>query len=73
MLMTRFNACVVLDYVPPQVAHRAFLAIDDYRLAISPDQLGAEDGEGPLNKPWKKSVADRMDHASSPQRPAPRR
>jgi hypothetical protein len=73
MLMTDFNTCVVRDCVPAQAAHRAFLAIDEYRLGISPDQLGAEDGNGPLNKPWKKVVADRLDHASPPRRRQPQR
>ena len=68
MLMICFNTCVVRDCVPAQAAHRALLAIDDYRLAISPDQLGAEDGDGPMNKPWRKVVSERLDHASAPRR-----
>jgi hypothetical protein len=69
MLMTDFNTCVVRDGVPPQAAHRAFLAIDEYRLAISPDQLGAEDADGPLNKPWRKVVEERLEHAPVRRRP----
>ena len=63
-LMVHFNTCVVRDCIPPQVAHRAFLTIDEYRRAISPDQLGAEDEEGPLNKPWRKVIAEGLDHRS---------
>jgi hypothetical protein len=62
MMMTDFNTCVVRDGIPPQAAHRAFLAIDEYRRAISPKQLGAEDAHGPLNNPWKTVVAEKLDH-----------
>jgi hypothetical protein len=68
MLFIHFNTIVVRDCVSPQVAHRAFLAIDEYRLAISPDQLGAEDAEGPLNKPWQNVVKERLEHAPQPRR-----
>jgi hypothetical protein len=37
-----FNTLVVRDGVDPQAAHRAFLKIDDYRRAISPDASGAD-------------------------------
>jgi hypothetical protein len=32
----------VRDGIPVEMAHRAFLAIDEYREHISPDILGAE-------------------------------
>lgn len=38
-----FNTIVVRDRIPAIVAHRAFLAIDEYRHSISPDAPGAED------------------------------
>lgn len=37
-----FNTIVVRDRVRPEVAHKAFLKIDEYRKAISPDSPGAE-------------------------------
>jgi hypothetical protein len=37
-----FNTVVVRDGIDPQAAHRAFLAIDEYRQRISPDMEGAE-------------------------------
>lgn len=37
-----FNTVVVRDGIDPQRAHRAFLEIDEYRKAISPDAEGAE-------------------------------
>lgn len=37
-----FNTIVVRDGVDPQAAHNAFLAIDEYRKTISPDQSGAD-------------------------------
>jgi hypothetical protein len=37
-----FNTLVVRDKVDPQVAHQAFLAIDEYRKTISPDTPGAD-------------------------------
>lgn len=37
-----FHTIVVRDGIDPQVAHQAFLAIDEYRRAISPDIPGAE-------------------------------
>ncbi len=71
LLFINFNKIVVRDCVPVHAAHRAFLAIDEYRQFISPDQFGAEDKNGPLNTPWKKVVKERLQH--SPQlRSAPR-
>jgi hypothetical protein len=32
----------VRDGIDPQAAHRAFLAIDEYRFRIAPDTEGAE-------------------------------
>lgn len=43
MLFIEFNTIVVRDGIDPQEAHRAFLAIDEYRLKIAPDQQGAEE------------------------------
>ena len=43
MMFIDFNSIVVRDKVDVQVAHRAFLAIDEYRRLISPDMEGAED------------------------------
>lgn len=37
-----FNTIVVRDGVAPDKAHKAFLAIDEYRQTISPDTPGAE-------------------------------
>ena len=42
MLFITFNTMVVRDQVDPQSAHRAFLAIDEYRQRISPDTPGAD-------------------------------
>lgn len=61
-LFNLFNMIVVRDCIPAQAAHRAFLSIDEYRRAIAPDQLGAEDDVGALNKHWRKVVAERLDH-----------
>jgi hypothetical protein len=36
-----FHALVVRDGIPPDAAHRAFLAIDEFRAHISPDIPGA--------------------------------
>jgi hypothetical protein len=41
MLFIEFNTIVVRDGIDPQEAHHAFLAIDEYRLKIAPDQQGA--------------------------------
>jgi hypothetical protein len=41
-LFIDFQTLVVRDGIDPQVAHRAFLAIDEYRYRISPDTEGAE-------------------------------
>ena len=43
MLFIEFNTIVVRDGVDAQEAHRAFLAIDEYRARIAPDQQGASD------------------------------
>lgn len=37
-----FNTITVRDRVPVEVVHEAFLGIDEYRTAISPDAPGAE-------------------------------
>lgn len=37
-----FNTLVVRDGINPKKAHKAFLTIDEYRRAISPDAPGAE-------------------------------
>ena len=51
-LFIEFNTLVVRDGIDPLVAHKAFLAIDEYAQHISPDIPGARDGENsPLNKP----------------------
>ena len=41
-LFIDFQTVVVRDGIDPQVAHRAFLAIDEYRFRIAPDTEGAE-------------------------------
>ncbi|KAB1074326.1 hypothetical protein [Methylobacterium planeticum] len=41
-LFVAFNTLVVRDGIDPQAAHRAFLAIDEYRYRIAPDTEGAE-------------------------------
>ena len=46
-----------------------FASAYKYRLAISPDQLGAEDSDGPTNKPWQDVVRDRLDHHPFPIKP----
>jgi hypothetical protein len=62
-LFLHFNTAIVRDRIDPQVAHRAFLAIDEYRRHISADMLGAEDSDGePFNIPWRDVVRDQMDH-----------
>lgn len=40
-VMIHFHTVVVRDGIDPQVAHAAFLGIDEYRSAISPDIKGA--------------------------------
>ena len=40
-MFAEFHAIVVRDNVPVQAAHRAFLAIDEYRERIAPDIEGA--------------------------------
>ena len=42
-LFVLFHALVVRDGINPQVAHEAFLEIDEYRQRIAPDIAGAED------------------------------
>ena len=44
MLFIEFNTLVVRDLIPPEVVHKAFLEIDEYRQRISPDIKGAEGG-----------------------------
>jgi hypothetical protein len=41
-LFINFHTLTVRDGIPVEMAHRAFLAIDEYREHISPDILGAE-------------------------------
>lgn len=41
-LFIDFQTLVVRDGIDPQVAHRAFLEIDEYRFRIAPDTEGAE-------------------------------
>jgi hypothetical protein len=43
-LMLDFHTMVVRDGIDPLVAHDAFLGIDEYQSAISPDIPGAEQG-----------------------------
>ncbi|MGC2786155.1 MAG: hypothetical protein WA397_20450 [Roseiarcus sp.] len=45
MLFIEFHTIVVRDKVPVEAAHRAFLAIDEYRDRISPDIEGATPGD----------------------------
>jgi hypothetical protein len=71
MLFIEFNAIVVRDGVDSQVAHRAFLAIDEYRQCIPSDELGAEDKDGPFNTPWRKVVAERLAHENWCKQPEP--
>ena len=40
-LFIDFQTLVVRDGIDPQVAHRAFLQIDEYRYRIAPDTEGA--------------------------------
>ena len=42
MMMIEFHTLVVGGYIDPQVAHEAFLAIDEYRRRIAPDIPGAD-------------------------------
>jgi hypothetical protein len=42
-LFVLFNTLVVRDRIDPLAAHKAFLAIDEYRQTISRDQAGAEE------------------------------
>jgi hypothetical protein len=46
MIFIEFNAMVVRDGINPQEAHRAFLAIDEYRTHIAPDIDGARRKDG---------------------------
>jgi hypothetical protein len=41
MLFIQFHTAVIRDGIDPQRAHKAFLAIDEYRQRISPDIQGA--------------------------------
>lgn len=41
-LFIEFQTLVVRDGIDVQAAHRAFLAIDEYRFRIAPDTEGAE-------------------------------
>ena len=43
MLFIDFHTLTVRDGIDPQVAHKAFLAIDEYRARISPDIPGADE------------------------------
>ena len=56
-LFIEFNTIVVRDCVPYQVAHRAFLHIEEYRRALAPDTLGAERDDGTAcNTHWETVV-----------------
>lgn len=44
-VFTDFHTIVVRDGIKPEVAHEAFLAIDEYAYGISPDIEGARDPE----------------------------
>lgn len=44
LLFADWHAIVVRDRVPIEVAHKAFLAIDEYRRHIAPDIPGADPG-----------------------------
>jgi hypothetical protein len=41
MVFINFHTLIVRDGIPIEKAHRAFLAIDEYREHISPDIPGA--------------------------------
>ncbi len=43
MVFIHFHTLTARDGIPPDMAHRAFLAIDEYRRHMSPDIPGAED------------------------------
>lgn len=43
MLFVHFHTLVVRDGIPPQVAHEAFLVVDEYAQTISPDIHGARE------------------------------
>lgn len=47
-LFTDFQTIVVRDEIDPQAAHRAFLAIDEYRFRIAPDTEGSAFGAVPV-------------------------
>jgi len=44
LLMVDFHTLVVRDGLDPQVVHREFLKVDEYRRLISPDCEGADPG-----------------------------
>jgi hypothetical protein len=46
MVFIEFNTMVVRDGIDPQEAHRAFLAIDEYKTHIAPDMDGALRADG---------------------------
>jgi hypothetical protein len=48
MIFIEFNAMVVRDGIDPKEAHKAFLAIDEYRDAIASDIEGASHPEDML-------------------------
>lgn len=43
MVFIHFHTLTVRDGIPPDMAHRAFLAMDEYRRHMSPDIPGADD------------------------------
>jgi hypothetical protein len=45
LMLTDFHQIVVRDGIDPQVAHKAFLEIDEYREIIAADIEGAEPKE----------------------------
>ena len=42
-LLVLFHQIVVRDHIDPQIAHEAFLSIDEYRWGIARDVPGAEE------------------------------
>lgn len=42
LMMVDFHTMVVRDGIDPQVAHKEFLKVDEYRKIIAPDVYGAD-------------------------------
>ena len=49
MMLIEFHTIVVGDRVPVEAAHKAFLAIDEYRKRISSDIPGADADAGSMD------------------------